>query len=148
MPESREHLGLAALVAIIAGSFLFLFHGLPYALAFSLPCVLGEVLLSPDNDVPSLSRGSKVWGFLSMVWAILWIPYAWAIPHRCKWSHWPLLGTAGRLLYLALLACPVWMYYQPDPVPFIESYQWHIAVGLAGLETSNTLHFFADHRWI
>jgi uncharacterized metal-binding protein len=43
---------------------------------------------------------------LRYLWVALWWPYAKLIPHRSFCSHGPLVGTAGRLLWL-LLICPL-----------------------------------------
>jgi uncharacterized metal-binding protein len=71
-------LGLAG-VAVAAGAFL-----------------VGGLWLSPDLD--TRSRATNRWGPLG--W--LWWPYRRGLSHRSLLSHSPVIGTAGRLLYLAL----------------------------------------------
>jgi uncharacterized metal-binding protein len=71
-------LGLVG-VAVAAGAFL-----------------VGGLWLSPDLD--TRSRATQRWGPLG--W--LWWPYRRGLSHRSLFSHSPLIGTAGRLIYLAL----------------------------------------------
>jgi len=62
------------------------------ALAF----LIGGLWLSPDLD--TRSRATQRWGPLG--W--LWWPYRRGLSHRSLLSHSPVIGTAGRLTYLAL----------------------------------------------
>jgi uncharacterized metal-binding protein len=71
-------LGLVG-VAVAAGAFL-----------------VGGLWLSPDLD--TRSRATQRWGPLG--W--LWWPYRRGLSHRSLFSHSPVIGTAGRLTYLAL----------------------------------------------
>ncbi len=71
-------LGLVG-VAVAAGAFL-----------------VGGLWLSPDLD--TRSRATQRWGPLG--W--LWWPYRRGLSHRSLFSHSPVIGTAGRLIYLAL----------------------------------------------
>ena len=71
-------LGLVG-VAVAAGAFL-----------------VGGLWLSPDLD--TRSRATQRWGPL----AWLWWPYRRGLSHRSLFSHSPVIGTAGRLIYLAL----------------------------------------------
>ena len=71
-------LGLVG-VAVAAGAFL-----------------VGGLWLSPDLDTRSRATGR--WGPL----AWLWWPYRRGLSHRSLFSHSPVIGTAGRLIYLAL----------------------------------------------
>ena len=71
-------LGLVG-VAVAAGAFL-----------------VGGLWLSPDLD--TRSRATYRWGPL----AWLWWPYRRGLSHRSLFSHSPVIGTAGRLIYLAL----------------------------------------------
>jgi len=71
-------LGLVG-VAVAAGAFL-----------------VGGLWLSPDLD--TRSRATHRWGPL----AWLWWPYRRGLSHRSLLSHSPVIGTAGRLTYLAL----------------------------------------------
>lgn len=124
-------LGVAG-VATAAGAFLF-----------------GGLWLSPDLD--TLSRPSQRWGPLR--W--LWWPYRRWISHRAVWSHAPLIGTAGRLLYLgawlALLSSLLQPWGSPGPqeigsglLKLWEQQRSLCLVALAGVEASCWLHLIQD----
>lgn len=77
---------------------------------------------------------------MARVWQLYWTPYARLIPHRSWLSHAPIIGTVGRILYLApIYAIPllIWTYFFGFPTaPFIG---W--ALGLAWVDL---LHFVMD----
>jgi len=67
------------LTLIVSGAFLF-----------------SGLMFGPDLDL--LSRPYKRWGYLRWIW----IPYQKMLRHRSILSHGPIIGTALRLLYLAI----------------------------------------------
>ncbi len=115
------------------------------ALAF----LLGGLWLSPDLD--TISRPSRRWGPLRL----LWWPYRRLLRHRSLLSHSPLLGSAGRLLYLAalllglsLLAGPLGA---PQPADLLAAGRalWQeqrplALAALVGVEASAWLHLLQD----
>lgn len=115
------------------------------ALAF----LLGGLWLSPDLD--TISRPSRRWGPLRL----LWWPYRRLLRHRSLLSHSPLLGSAGRLLYLAalllglsLLAGPLGA---PSPTDLLAAGRalWQeqrplALAALVGVEASAWLHLLQD----
>jgi uncharacterized metal-binding protein len=111
--------------------------------------LLGGLLLSPDLD--TRSNPTRRWGPLRL----LWWPYRRCLAHRSLVSHSPLLGTAGRLAYLAVMALLLAAALQPLGLPALawleESvtglWQQHrplLISALAGLEASNWLHLIQD----
>ena len=75
------------------------------AIVGGLGCLTG-LIIDPDLDIENITRSEwqvikRFWIF-GMLWIVFWYPYARAIPHRSPLSHWPLLGTVGRVLYLML----------------------------------------------
>ncbi len=80
---------------------------------------------------------------LAKLWQLYWTPYARFIPHRSWMSHGPVVGTLGRLLYLApLYALPilVWTHFFGFPTAQLFAY----FVGLAWVDL---LHYIMDF-WI
>ena len=71
--------------------------GLPGAAVAGIAFLFGGLWMSPDLD--TVSRPTRRWGPLR--W--LWWPYRRLLRHRSLLSHSPLLGSAGRLLYLLAL---------------------------------------------
>lgn len=117
MPSGKTHAVATVLAAGVTGPLVYLYtgSGLGASIVFSLGCVSG-LFLSPDLDVRtgslsfslmrrSLRRLRGAGPVLAFLWQWFWQPYARLIPrHRHPLSHFPLLGTAGRLLYLFLVA--------------------------------------------
>jgi len=58
--------------------------------------LLGGLMFGPDLD--TYSRQYQRWGILRWIW----LPYQKSIRHRSPLSHGPLLGTAIRVVYIAL----------------------------------------------
>ena len=77
----------------------------PDAPALLTGYAVGIIWLSPDIDLRQ-SLPSKRWSLLSYLWA----PYRALSGHR-GFSHWPVIGTASRVLYVAMLSAPVWILY-------------------------------------
>ena len=124
-------LGLVG-VAVGAGSFL-----------------AGGLLLSPDLD--TRSNATRRWGPLR----VLWWPYRRWLSHRSLVSHTPLIGTAGRLLYLMVLVLAGCLLAQPlgapTPQQLINSalVLWQeqrplLITAVVGLEASAWLHLIQD----
>ena len=117
MPSGRTHAVATVITAGVAGPLLYLYAGsnIAASAAVSIGCAAG-LLLTPDLDVQtgSLSftlmrrslRGLKgIGAVLAFFWQWFWQPYARLIPrHRHPLSHFPVIGTAGRLIYLILVA--------------------------------------------
>lgn len=109
-------------------------------------CLAG-IALTPDLDQEGLST-SEYWLIkwtlgLGFLWTMLWYPYARLCKHRSPISHWPLLGTAGRLAYLGLfVAIARALGWQPPLVPFIPA-----ACALTGLLISDSAHWLLDWKF-
>jgi len=111
--------------------------------------LVGGLWLSPDLD--TRSNASRRWGPLQ----VLWWPYRRGLPHRSLLSHSPLLGSAGRLFYLALLLALGSLLLQPWGVPgpgqllMLAQGLWRqqrplVVAALVGLELSGWLHLLQD----
>jgi uncharacterized metal-binding protein len=126
-------------------------------MAAGLAFLLGGLWLSPDLDTHS--NPSRRWGPLRL----LWWPYRRLLRHRCLLSHGPLLGSAGRLAYLALLTLALSALVAPlgGPAPAAlvraAGQLWHqqrplLLSALVGVEASAWLHLIQDgdpmpRRW-
>jgi uncharacterized metal-binding protein len=58
--------------------------------------LVSGLIFGPDLDLYSFHY--KRWG----IFRWLWRPYQKVIKHRSIWSHGPIVGTVGRILYLGL----------------------------------------------
>ena len=109
-----------------------------------LAFLIGGLLLSPDLD--TISRPTRRWGPLQL----LWWPYRSLLKHRSLFSHSPVLGTGGRLAYLAGLALAgAWLlapWGAPTPGVLLQwgqqvwsQHQALVLLTLAGLEAREKL---------
>ena len=117
------------------------------AIVGGIGCATG-LIIDPDLDVDGITMSEwqmikRLW-IVGMLWVVLWYPYAWLIPHRSPFSHWPILGTFGRVLYLlgwlkllgAILGISV-------PVLVIVQ-QPLFMIWFGGLAVADTAHFIMD----
>ena len=97
-------------------------------LAFSGGALIG-LKLSPDLDI------QRDWGWFARLGLV--DEYARLIPHRSKWSHWPVLGTLIRAIVIM------------GPLLLIASFfvrlPWDIILRLlGGWMLADTLHYVTD----
>lgn len=62
----------------------------------SLFFLVGGFMLGPDLDIHSIQYNR--WGPIRWIW----LPYQIALKHRSRLSHGPIIGTALRVIYLAV----------------------------------------------
>ena len=147
MPSGLVHARTSAILSVPACALALgaTNNSLAAGLACAAGCLSG-ILLTPDLDQESISS-SEYWlikwtlgiGFL---WTMLWYPYARLCKHRSAISHFPFLGTAGRLLYLGLfVALALQLGWQPPSFP-LDLALW----ALAGLVLSDSAHWAMDMR--
>lgn len=133
MPGSRIHNRACAILAVAALALPLYTPLTPgEAAQVSAGCALG-VIVSPDLDLVNPLRRVPVIGWL---WGAYWAMYRVAIPHRSKFSHAPLVGTLGRVLWLLPLWVALWALTGLGP-------GWIIA-GLAGVDV---IHLALDAFW-
>jgi uncharacterized metal-binding protein len=149
MASGRAHDRATAWLAAPFGLLCWPWLGPQGALTGSLAFLVGGLWLSPDLD--TRSNASRRWGPL----ALLWWPYRRFLSHRSALSHTPLLGSAGRLAYLALAAALFSQLLQPLGTPSATELLTSLAVlwreqrtpllaALVGLEASAWLHLLQD----
>jgi len=149
MASGSSHDRATGLLALPFGLLWWPALGPMAALVAGLAFLLGGLWLSPDLDTHS--NASRRWG----PFRLLWRPYRRLLVHRSLFSHGPLLGTAGRLLYLALLLLGLGLLARPLGGPAIEELAapllqlWQtqrplLLAALAGLEASAWLHLIQD----
>jgi uncharacterized metal-binding protein len=149
MASGRHHDRATWLLALPFGGLWWPALGLGGLGVASLAFLLGGLLLSPDLD--TRSNPSQRWGPLGL----LWWPYRKLLRHRSLLSHSPLLGTAIRLAYLALLCLGLSLLLAPlggPPPPRllqIAAELWQqqrplLLAALVGVEASAWLHLIQD----
>jgi len=129
-----------------------------YSAALTIGAMVG-LFLTPDLDVNAGSISEEevreISPFGENLWWIYWYPYRRILPHRSPFSHWPIMGTIGRLLYISI---PYWIglaaAYFLDPPIFnwlVQTGIWLITlpyfrVAVLGLAGADLLHFFMDRH--
>lgn len=112
MSDGKTHRRVNILTggAIIGGSILMNMP-LPVTVAAMAGSVAGTII-SPDMDLNAALPASfmtRIPG-VRIVWGTVWRPYQLIFKHRSFWSHFPIVGTTGRVLYLMLwLLGTVWI---------------------------------------
>jgi uncharacterized metal-binding protein len=149
MASGRSHDRATTGLALPFGLLCWPVLGATAALAAGLAFLVGGLWLSPDLD--TRSNASRRWGPL----AVLWWPYRRVLSHRSALSHTPLLGSAGRLLYLAVTLALLSQLLQPLGTPAAAELPaalgalWReqrapLLAALVGLEASAWLHLLQD----
>lgn len=148
MPSGKIH-ATASIVTAISAFVIFLVTGIAqfmYCLYIGLGALSG-VLISPDLDLMEngnyslviLRRRSPV---LSGLWKVLWWPYG-TLSHHRGVSHWPVIGTLLRVIYMALpiIAVTMLLYYFGFPVKL--HVPWLVPVTM-GLMIADFIHIVLD----
>ena len=149
MASGRHHDRATWLLALPFGLLWWPWQGLLGTAVGTLAFLLGGLLLSPDLDTHS--NPTRRWGPLRL----LWWPYRRLLRHRSLLSHTPLIGTAGRLLYLGGLLLGLCWLLHPVGAPSLGALQersltiWLqqrplLLTALVGLEASAWLHLLQD----
>jgi uncharacterized metal-binding protein len=90
----------------------------------------------------------RQFGALGLPSALIWTPYAYLVKHRSPLSHWPVVGTIGRIVYLAALAVIFACIFRPRLL--LEAFSWlhaphpWLISGVAGLAASDVIHWCMD----
>lgn len=124
------------------------------ALVMAIAFLFSGLMFGPDLDIYSCQY--QRWGWFR--W--LWLPYRSLVPHRSPLSHGFLIGTIGRLLYLALwlgliagvllLGLSLWQQQWLIPQVWSQGQQWlnqwgrEWWAGLIGLELGAMSHSVSD----
>jgi len=127
-----------------------------YSAALAGGAMLG-LILTPDLDANagniSEEQLREISSFGENLWWMYWFPYRRLLPHRSPFSHWPIIGTIGRLLYISI---PYWIglavaYFLDPPIfsRLVQAGIWLITlpyfrVAVLGLAGTDLLHFFMD----
>ncbi|MEY3544920.1 MAG: hypothetical protein RLZZ106_802 [Cyanobacteriota bacterium] len=149
MASGQQHDRATWILALPFGLLWGPWLGLAGVTAAGLAFLIGGLWLSPDLD--TRSNPSRRWGPLRL----LWWPYRQLLRHRSLLSHSPVLGSAGRLLYLAaLVGLAGWLlqpWGAPSPLQLGLGLQtlWQQQRGLSlaaliGVEASAWLHLIQD----
>lgn len=80
-------------------------------------------------------------GILGVLWVMLWMPYAYLIPHRHWLSHAPFISGALRLVYLLAPPLALAVYLGAEWQPWMVDVIFGVWVGLS---VSDSIHAGLD----
>lgn len=144
MPPGYIHINFwkrFLILAVAMGSALC-FVNVTLGISFLFGYLLGYIC-SPDLDQIGLSsdegRALKIFGPFGVLWIMIWLPYAYIIPHRSFASHGWLFSTILRMIYL--FGLPLFLiWYKFNYIPSID-----LLVGtFLGQLFSDSIHIFLD----
>ncbi len=122
MPSGKTHDRVTLLsLPIVVLTIGLLSHGERAMLLVGAGYLFSGLMFAGDLDLHSQQYRRWLW----LRW--LWLPYRYCLKHRSFWSHGPVVGTALRLVYLA-----VWMLVLSLPAVlwgwYAQQYWW-LALG-------------------
>ena len=151
MPSGKVHIAMTVSVAsgVIAPYCIVQFGMNPYMYIFGNLvgiCITPDLDLDGGNFTDTIIR--RVSPAMQRVWRVFWTPYAKALPHRGKFSHFPVLSTLVRLGYIlvainlvnAVLRLIFSIFGFTDTV-LLFWWNWSFFFGLVHVDT---VHWIAD----
>jgi len=97
MPSGRTHDRITLwCFPFIVGLTLWVTRSPALTLIVAIAFLIGGFMLGPDLDIHSIQY--RRWGPIRWIW----LPYQRALKHRSRLSHGPIIGTALRVIYLAV----------------------------------------------
>jgi uncharacterized metal-binding protein len=104
---------------------------LDLAIVSSLGCALG-ILIQPDLDMAETPKNPLHYPFFL---------YGRLIRHRSFFSHFPIVGSTGRVLYITFLLWPIWLLLGHPPINVnMDFLKW----AFVGLCAADGAHFICD----
>ena len=96
------------------------------------------ILVNPDLDLNTLfpKENPKKW-----LWWFMWWPYSRLIGHRSPISHWPIVGTIFRIMYIFIF----WSIVSKLLAIDLETTYPVVYGMLIGLSVSDTIHIIMDY---
>ncbi len=148
MPLGRTHRAINTTLCLpISVGTIGVAHWSPVeALVFGTGFCFATYFMNPDLDLYSL--GYKSWGPLRF----LWWPYQKSLSHRCYISHFPVISTILRVIYLMWLpVLIIWLLGAGVQATVrTEFFQWAPLLGLyfvafiLGMIMSDSIHTISD----
>jgi len=139
LATGKQHSYSTSVLAGIILSNSFLLHEFDYVI-MSIGCFVG-ILLSPDLDVDNGNISNyllrRIWKPIEKLWFIYWFPYRKLLKHRSFLSHFPVISTFGRIVYISIPIVILSFYID------INIHYWNLWF-VFGLMFSDLLHYLMD----
>ena len=148
MPNGRVHATASICTAIL--SFVILscngIASFVYCLDITLGALLG-VLVSPDLDLMENGNYSMVIlrkhsDFLASLWRLFWLPYG-KLSHHRGMSHWPIIGTLIRAVYIIIPIIIIAIIIIQLGLPISWNMAWFVPLFI-GLMLADFVHIVLD----
>lgn len=145
MASGKVHNAVSVIASVPTGLAVTALYGPGPGAISALGCLLG-IAVGPDNDMLTITEYEwwivkKTMG-LGYVWLGYWGPYATIFKHRSFWSHFPVVSTAIRILYIIPILYIISLVINIPFWDFLWDTFWWIGVGLM---VSDTLHWILDN---
>jgi uncharacterized metal-binding protein len=143
LPNGIRHQSATVALALPIWPMVYMLSGSPVTATLVTEGVLTGLLISPDLDVDSGCIHHAIirqtFGeVIGLAWELYWWPYAKAFKHRGV-SHWFIIGTLTRLIYLA----PLWVVL---PILGFQLWTYDNLYWVLGLVLADGLHGLLD--WV
>lgn len=151
MPGGKVHtaLTMATTLGVVAPYAIVNLSGNPY---WYIAGNLAGIMLTPDHDVDGGNFTDTIIRRVSpkaqWLWRLFWTPYALVLPHRGKFSHFPVLSTFIRLGYILiainlvnLVIRFILSFFGVVDTVFLFWWSWSFFWGLVHVDT---IHYLAD----
>ena len=139
MPSGRVHSAATLSTSVVV---LFLVRPISTAFLVSLGCLIG-LFIHPDLDLGetySFYLIRKKFGRVAYwIWKMYWFPFCWVTPHRHFISHFPVISTFIRFLYVMAPFLVFVVIFRP-----IWSINTAILPVFGGLVVVDALHWLMD----
>jgi uncharacterized metal-binding protein len=147
MPMGVTHRAINTVVSVPVAAGTLYIGWSPLQIA----CLVGgytfaTFLMNPDLDLDSI--GYQSWGWLRIIW---W-PYQKALGHRCWMSHFPIISTLLRIIYLLwfpvllllLLGSSIRAMVRQEVLDWFPELAPYLLLLIFGMILSDTLHTILD----
>lgn len=154
MASGKIHGRVTVTLSPMAGLLSYLMSGDLYTGLLGLVGCLIGLFIEPDLDVnhttSSERRLLRTFTPLGLIWIAIWNPYGKLIPHRHPVSHYPVISTIIRYIYLvAVLSIPFLLFaiitgVRISSIDIIYKYRYEMGWILFGNMISDIGHWVLD----
>lgn len=142
MPSGQVHSSTTIVTMVATAEAIIIYEASKPIEIQSTACfILGlsiGLIMSPDLDLDKNINFTR----MGLLWKLIWWPYTKAIAHRSTISHFPILSTVIRVLYVGLL--PTAIALLMGLRIYEAQIYWLLFMALIGLITSDTAHYYQD----
>lgn len=145
----EPYYALAVVLGVVAGIFITpdldfaeakIVHPIHKALTFMPDAAIARYIA---RRLPRSYKRSRRWLQRFSIYRFIWYPYGWLLPHRSRWSHFPVISTMLRIFYVGLWLSPL-IFLEIIPLETMIAHNFYILLWAIGLTISDLLHWAMD----